>query len=48
MIKFEESLKSENGSYQVTWPWKDDTSELMENLGPAFEKLKSLVNKLQK
>ena len=48
MIKFKESLKRENGRYQVTWPWKDDTSELMENRGLAFGRLKSLVNKIQK
>lgn len=46
MEKFRETLKYENGRYQVTWPWKNDLPDLPENRGLAKGRLKSLVIKL--
>ncbi len=48
MQKFQDTLKRQNGRYQVTWPWKDDIPDLPENRGLAMGRLKSLVNKIQK
>lgn len=48
MEKFGETLKYENGRYQVTWPWKNDLPGLPEIRGLAKGRLKSLVNKLEK
>ncbi|XP_052771144.1 uncharacterized protein LOC128210829 [Mya arenaria] len=48
MQRFKETLKRENGRYQVTWPWKDDISDLPENYGLAIGRLKSLANKIHK
>lgn len=44
---FNETLKYENGRYNVTWPWKEDGSDLPDNRALAFGRLKSLVNRMR-
>ena len=46
--RFKETLKRDGGRYQVTWPWKEDRSELLENRGLAKGMLNALVNKVQR
>ena len=48
MQNFRETLKRDNGRYQVTWPWKRDDLDLPENRGLAVGRLKSLVNRIHK
>ena len=44
---FNKTLKFEDESYRVTWPWKEDKSCLTENSKLAFGRLKSLVKKMK-
>ena len=44
---FNETLKFENISYRVSWPWKEDKSCLPENKKLAFGRLKSLINRMK-
>ncbi|MCG8034488.1 MAG: DUF1759 domain-containing protein [Candidatus Thiodiazotropha taylori] len=46
--QFHESLKFEDGRYQVTWPWKEENPELPVNRELAVGRLKSVVSKLRK
>ena len=46
--RFKETLKRENGRYQVALPWNDEANELPENRGLAIGRLKSLTLRLQK
>ncbi len=39
MQKFQDTLKRQNGRYQVTWPWKEDIPDLPENRGLANGKV---------
>lgn len=48
MTNFKETVKRENGRYQVKWPWKDESRDLPENRGLALGRLKSLVTRIQK
>ena len=41
--KFEQSLKVENGRYQVTWPWKDVNPDLPTNRELALGRLRSSI-----
>lgn len=45
--KFHDTLKFENGRYQVTWPWKEEFPELPVNRELAIGRLKSIVSKLK-
>ena len=45
--QFNETLKFENGRYQVTWPWKEEFPELPVNRELAVGRLKSVVSKLR-
>ena len=45
--KFEQSLKFENGRYQVTWPWKDVNPDLPTNWELALGRLRSSVSKMR-
>lgn len=45
--KFEQSLKFENGRYQVTWPWKDVNPDLPTNRELALGRLISSVSKMR-
>lgn len=45
--KFEQSLKFENGRYQVTWPWKDVNPDLPTNRELALGRLRSSVSKMR-
>ncbi|XP_053406426.1 uncharacterized protein LOC128559229 [Mercenaria mercenaria] len=47
MSHFQKTVKcSDDGRYEVTWPWKDEFPELPENRGLALERLRSLSGKL--
>ena len=37
-----------NGRYQVTWPWKNEDNELLENYELSFGRLKSLCKRIPK
>ena len=44
---FENSVRFEDGRYEVRWPWKDNATDLPENFGLAFGRLKSLSRRFQ-
>ncbi|KAK3736566.1 hypothetical protein QZH41_003141 [Actinostola sp. cb2023] len=44
---FNDTVKLENGRYNVTWPWKEDCSLLPENYALARGRLNSLVKRLK-
>ena len=44
---FENSVRFEDGRYEVRWPWKDNDTDLPENFGLAFGRLKSLSRRFQ-
>ncbi|XP_053395582.1 uncharacterized protein LOC128555848 [Mercenaria mercenaria] len=46
MKKFKETIKFEDGRYQVTWPWRDEEFELPENRQLALGRLKSTVSRM--
>ena len=45
--RFKESLKFENGRYQVTWPWKEDIPDLPMNRELALGRTKSSVARMK-
>lgn len=45
--RFEESLKFEDGRYQVTWPWKEDMPDLPMNRELALGRTKSSVARMK-
>jgi hypothetical protein len=47
MKQFKDTLKFENGRYEVTWPWKEENSDLPTNRELAFGRLKSCVKKMK-
>ena len=49
MVKkhFKETLKFEDGRYQVKWPWKDDNPDLPVNRELALGRLKSNVLRMK-
>ncbi|XP_045206117.2 uncharacterized protein LOC123558303 [Mercenaria mercenaria] len=47
MEKFQKTLKFQDGRYQVTWPWKEDNTNLPTNNGLAVGRLRSIVSKLK-
>ena len=44
--KFNDTVRFEDGRYQVTWPWKEEYPSLPTNYELAMGKLRSLVNRL--
>jgi hypothetical protein len=42
MKQFKDTLKFENGRYEVTWPWKEKSPDLPKNRELAFGRLKSV------
>jgi len=44
---FQESLRFEEGRYQVKWPWKDENPELPVNRDLAMGRLRSTVSRIQ-
>ena len=44
--KFNETVKFDDGRYQVTWPWKNDGFQLSDNYCVAIARMKMLVNRL--
>ena len=44
--KFKDTLKFENGRYEVTWPWKEDFPDLPRNKELAYGRLKSSVKRM--
>ena len=47
IVRFCETIKFEDGRYQVTWPWKSDSVCMSDNFEVALRRLKSLVRRLQ-
>ena len=47
MEQLNESLKFEDGRYQVTWPWKEENPDLPANRELSVGRLKSVVSKLK-
>ena len=45
--KFNETLRYENGRYIVTWPWKNEKTNLPENRTLAVGRLKSMVRRMK-
>ena len=45
--RFHESARFENNHCQVTWPWKEEDTNLPENFELALGRLKSLIRRLQ-
>lgn len=45
--QFHDTLKFEDGRYQVTWPWKEECPQLPVTRELAVGRLKSVVSKLQ-
>ena len=45
--QFKETVKFEEGRYQVTWPWKDDNPDLPENRELALGRLRSNVSRMK-
>ena len=48
MENFKETVKFENGRYQVTWPWRDEITELPTNRQLSLGRLKSTISRLNK
>lgn len=46
--KFEETIKYDNGRYEVCLPWKDEQMMIDDNYGPAENRFSQLVRKLQR
>ena len=44
--KFNDTIRFEDGRYQVTWPWKEESPLLPTNYELAMGRLRSLVNRL--
>ena len=44
--KFNDTVRFEDGRYQVTWPWKEEYPSLPTNYELAMGRLRSLVNRL--
>ena len=44
--KFNDTVRFEDGRYQVTWPWKEEYPSLPTNYELAMRRLRSLVNRL--
>lgn len=44
--KFNETLQFEDGRYQVTWPWKEESPSIPTNYELAMGRLRSQVNRL--
>ena len=44
---FKETVKFENGRYQVTWPWKDKPPDLPVNRELAMGRLRSTVTRMR-
>ena len=42
--KFNDTVRFEDGRYQVTWPWKEECPSLPTNYELAMGRLRSLVN----
>ena len=42
-----ETIKFNNGRYQVTWPWKGDEFSLSDNYSVAMARMKMLIHRLQ-
>ena len=47
MRNFKETVKFENGRYQVTWPWKDKPPDLPVNRELAMGRLRSTVTRMR-
>jgi hypothetical protein len=47
MSQFRETVKFEDGRYQVTWPWINELPDLPDNRKLAIGRLKSCVSKLK-
>jgi hypothetical protein len=47
LMKFKDTLIYDNGMYQVTWPWKEETPELPENREQALARLKSNIARMK-
>lgn len=45
---FSDSIKFEDGRYEVGWPWKEREPELNENFSLAYGRLKALIYRLKK
>ena len=45
--KFNNTICYQEGRYFITWPWKSDDVELLENFDVAFGRMKSLSRRLQ-
>ena len=41
--RFRETIKFEDGRYQVTWPWKSDSVCVSDNFEVVLRRLKSLA-----
>ncbi|XP_044180058.1 uncharacterized protein LOC114970531 [Acropora millepora] len=46
--KFNDTVRFEDGRYQVTWPWKKESPSLPTNYQLALGRLRSLTNRLAK
>ena len=46
--KFNDTVRFEDGRYQVTWPWKEEFPSLPTNYELAMGRLRSLVNRLMR
>lgn len=46
--KFEETMKYDNGRYELRLPWKDEQMMFDDNYGPAENRFSQLVRKLQR
>ncbi|KAL9972922.1 hypothetical protein ACROYT_G019318 [Oculina patagonica] len=46
--KFNDTVRFEDGRYQVTWPWKEESLSLPTNYELAMGRLRSLVNRLMR
>lgn len=47
MRNFKETLTFSDNRYQVTWPWKDDTTHLPDNINLALGRLRSTWTRIR-
>ncbi|MCP9266075.1 Pao retrotransposon peptidase family protein [Dirofilaria immitis] len=45
--QFKRSITEQNGRYQVSWPWKESKDKLKSHHGLCFDRLKTLIKRLQ-
>ena len=44
---FSETVKKENGRYNISWPWREKNINLPDNYGLTLGRLKTTISRLQ-